>query len=56
MNVFALLRRKREPVVYVPRETLWTRTTRYHKEQAQEPVAQSKGLRRRPCDRLLRRL
>jgi hypothetical protein len=31
MNVFALIARKRTERVHVPRETLWTRTNRYHK-------------------------
>lgn len=32
MNVFALLTRKRIERVRVPRETLWTRTNRYHRK------------------------
>lgn len=31
MNVFALLTSKRTEHVHVPRETLWTRTNRYHR-------------------------
>jgi hypothetical protein len=32
MNIFALIACKRVPKVSVPRETLWTRTNRYHKK------------------------
>lgn len=32
MNIFALIACKRTTKVFVPRETLWTRTNRYHKE------------------------
>jgi hypothetical protein len=30
MNVFALIACKRMTKIFVPRETLWTRTNRYH--------------------------
>lgn len=37
MNVFALLRNKREPKVQVPRETLWARTLRYYRALQASP-------------------
>ena len=37
MNVFALLRTKRQPKVRVPRETLWGRTLRYYRALKASP-------------------
>lgn len=44
MNVFALIACKRTSKVFVPRETLWTRTNRYHKNAAMDAGGSVEGI------------